>query len=99
MVYRRGTGKGAGADPVSAGGPPRGGEERQRGRGPEGGPGGTPGAQAQGRQRYGGGGPGRLAVVSLGPGSAEYLAPRARAALAASQVVVGYQTYVDLIAP
>jgi precorrin-3B C17-methyltransferase / cobalt-factor III methyltransferase len=37
--------------------------------------------------------------VSLGPGSADYLAPRARAALAASQVVVGYQTYVDLIAP
>lgn len=37
--------------------------------------------------------------MSLGPGSAEYLAPRARAALAASQVVVGYQTYVDLIAP
>jgi precorrin-3B C17-methyltransferase len=36
--------------------------------------------------------------VSLGPGSTEYLAPRARAALEASQVVVGYQTYVDLIA-
>jgi precorrin-3B C17-methyltransferase len=36
--------------------------------------------------------------VSLGPGSTEYLAPRARAALAESRVVVGYQTYVDLIA-
>jgi precorrin-3B C17-methyltransferase len=36
--------------------------------------------------------------VSLGPGSTDYLAPRARAALAASQVVMGYQTYVDLIA-
>jgi precorrin-3B C17-methyltransferase len=36
--------------------------------------------------------------VSLGPGSTAYLAPRARAALEASQVVVGYQTYVDLIA-
>jgi precorrin-3B C17-methyltransferase len=36
--------------------------------------------------------------VSLGPGSTEYLAPRARAVLAESQVVVGYQTYVDLIA-
>jgi precorrin-3B C17-methyltransferase len=35
--------------------------------------------------------------VSLGPGSTEYLAPRARAALEESQVVVGYQTYVDLI--
>src|SRR3974377_2248122 len=97
MVYRRGTGKGAGADPVSAGGPPRGGEERQRGRGPEGGPGGTPGAQAQGRQRHGGGGPGRLAVVSLGPGSAEYLAPRAPAALAASPVAGGCQPYLALL--
>jgi precorrin-3B C17-methyltransferase len=37
--------------------------------------------------------------VSLGPGAAEYLAPKARAALEAAQVVVGYQTYVDLIAP
>ncbi len=36
--------------------------------------------------------------MSLGPGSAAYLAPRARAALEACQVVVGYQTYVDLIA-
>jgi precorrin-3B C17-methyltransferase len=36
--------------------------------------------------------------VSLGPGSAAYLAPEARAALESSQVVVGYQTYVDLIA-
>ena len=37
--------------------------------------------------------------MSLGPGSAAYLAPEARAALEGSQVVVGYQTYVDLIAP
>jgi precorrin-3B C17-methyltransferase len=37
--------------------------------------------------------------VSLGPGAADYLAPKARAALEAAQVVVGYQTYVDLIAP
>ena len=36
--------------------------------------------------------------MSLGPGSTAYLAPRARAALEESQVVVGYQTYVDLIA-
>ena len=36
--------------------------------------------------------------MSLGPGSTEYLAPRARAALEESQVVVGYQTYVELIA-
>jgi precorrin-3B C17-methyltransferase len=38
-------------------------------------------------------------VVSLGPGSPEHLTPRARTALAASQVVVGYQTYIDLIRP
>ena len=99
MVYRRGTGKGAGAAPLGAGSPPRGGEERQRSRGPHGLPGGTPGAQAEKRQRHGGGGPGHLAVVSLGPGAPDYLAPRARAALAAARVVVGYQTYVDLIAP
>ncbi len=37
--------------------------------------------------------------MSLGPGSAAYLAPEARAALENSRVVVGYQTYVDLIAP
>jgi precorrin-3B C17-methyltransferase len=36
--------------------------------------------------------------VSLGPGSTEYLAPKARTALTESQVVVGYQMYVDLIA-
>ncbi|MDD3582190.1 MAG: precorrin-3B C(17)-methyltransferase [Desulfobacca sp.] len=37
--------------------------------------------------------------MSLGPGAAEYLAPKAREALEAAQVVVGYQTYIDLIAP
>ncbi|MFZ2088080.1 MAG: precorrin-3B C(17)-methyltransferase [Desulfobaccales bacterium] len=37
--------------------------------------------------------------MSLGPGDPAYLAPKARAALEASQVVVGYQTYVNLIAP
>jgi precorrin-3B C17-methyltransferase len=37
--------------------------------------------------------------VSLGPGGTEYLAPKARAALEDSQVLVGYQTYLDLIAP
>lgn len=53
----------------------------------------------QGRQRHSGSSPGRLAIVSLGPGAPEYLAPQARAALADSQVVVGYQTYLALIAP
>jgi len=38
-------------------------------------------------------------VVSLGPGFADYLIPRAQAALAEAQVVVGYQTYIDLVRP
>jgi precorrin-3B C17-methyltransferase len=38
-------------------------------------------------------------VVSLGPGFPQYLIPRARAALAEAQVVVGYQTYIDLVRP
>jgi len=37
--------------------------------------------------------------VSLGPGFADYLIPRAQAALAEAQVVVGYQTYIDLVRP
>lgn len=37
--------------------------------------------------------------MSLGPGATEYLAPRARAALEDAEVVVGYRTYLDLIAP
>jgi precorrin-3B C17-methyltransferase len=38
-------------------------------------------------------------VVSLGPGFPEYINPRAQAALAEAQVVVGYQTYIDLVRP
>jgi precorrin-3B C17-methyltransferase len=38
-------------------------------------------------------------VVSLGPGFADYLIPRAKNALAEAQVVVGYQTYIDLVRP
>jgi precorrin-3B C17-methyltransferase len=38
-------------------------------------------------------------VVSLGPGFPEYIIPRAQAALAEAQVVVGYQTYIDLVRP
>ena len=37
--------------------------------------------------------------MSLGPGFADYLIPRAQAALAEAQVVVGYQTYIDLVRP
>jgi precorrin-3B C17-methyltransferase len=35
--------------------------------------------------------------VSLGPGFPEYIIPRAQAALAEAQVVVGYQTYIELV--
>jgi precorrin-3B C17-methyltransferase len=35
----------------------------------------------------------------LGPGAATHLTPRAREALAASEVVVGYKMYVDLVQP
>lgn len=38
-------------------------------------------------------------MVSLGPGFADYLIPRAKNALAEAQVVVGYQTYIDLVRP
>jgi precorrin-3B C17-methyltransferase len=37
--------------------------------------------------------------VSLGPGFPEYIIPRAQAALAEAQVVVGYQMYIDLVRP
>ena len=37
--------------------------------------------------------------MSLGPGSENYLTPRALEALAASEVVVGYKMYVELVRP
>ena len=37
--------------------------------------------------------------MSLGPGSEKYLTPRALEALAASEVVVGYKMYVELVRP
>lgn len=40
---------------------------------------------------------GKLYVVGLGPGSGRLLTPQARAALAASDAVAGYRTYLDLI--
>ncbi|MBU1003864.1 MAG: precorrin-3B C(17)-methyltransferase [Proteobacteria bacterium] len=46
-----------------------------------------------------GSGPGSLTVIGLGPGDAELLSPQALDALIRSQVVVGYGTYVELIAP
>jgi precorrin-3B C17-methyltransferase len=41
---------------------------------------------------------GRLALVGLGPGSPEHLTLRAADVLRASQAVVGYGAYVDLVA-
>ena len=40
---------------------------------------------------------GSLAVVGLGPGSPDLMAPRARTALETADVVVGYRTYLDLV--
>ena len=37
--------------------------------------------------------------MSLGPGFPDYIIPQAKAALDAAQVVVGYRTYIELIAP
>lgn len=42
---------------------------------------------------------GRLSVVGLGPGDAQWLTPAARAALDAAQEVLGYGTYVELAGP
>ncbi|WP_462363442.1 SAM-dependent methyltransferase, partial [Pyramidobacter porci] len=38
-------------------------------------------------------------VVGLGPGGEDQLTPRALAALERCDVIVGYKTYIDLIAP
>ncbi|WP_082788979.1 precorrin-3B C(17)-methyltransferase [Desulfolucanica intricata] len=37
-------------------------------------------------------------MVGLGPGSSEYMSLRARKAIAEAEIIVGYKTYVDLIA-
>lgn len=36
-------------------------------------------------------------MVGLGPGGTEFLTPRAQAALAEAQVIIGYKTYINLI--
>jgi len=48
-------------------------------------------------QRNPGSGPGRLSIVSLGPGHRSFMAPEALEALTAAQVILGYKTYLDLI--
>jgi precorrin-3B C17-methyltransferase len=40
---------------------------------------------------------GRISVVGLGPGSLEYLTPKARSEIENADVIVGYGTYVKLI--
>jgi precorrin-3B C17-methyltransferase len=42
---------------------------------------------------------GHLAVVGIGPGAADLLAPRAAAALAGASDLVGYGPYLDRVAP
>ncbi|HSG95316.1 MAG TPA: precorrin-3B C(17)-methyltransferase [Afifellaceae bacterium] len=49
------------------------------------------GIEATGRAR------GRLAVVGIGPGAADWLTPEAGALIRASDVVIGYSYYLDLI--
>ncbi|MGO9378857.1 MAG: precorrin-3B C(17)-methyltransferase [Dissulfurispiraceae bacterium] len=40
---------------------------------------------------------GRLYVVGIGPGSGEHITPRARRVIEKSDIIVGYDTYLDLI--
>jgi precorrin-3B C17-methyltransferase len=40
---------------------------------------------------------GSLAVIGLGPGAIDLMAPRARIALEQAEIVVGYRTYLDLV--
>lgn len=42
---------------------------------------------------------GKLSVVGLGPGAAEWMAPQVRRALDAAQDIVGYETYVRMAGP
>lgn len=51
------------------------------------------------RKRNRGSGTGTLKVVGLGPGSLQYLAPRALEVLSQAQVIVGYKTYIGLLPP
>lgn len=42
---------------------------------------------------------GRVSVVGLGPAGPEWLTPEAEAELAAAEVLIGYQTYLDRVPP
>ena len=41
---------------------------------------------------------GKIMLVGLGPGSHDYLTARARAAIAEADTVIGYATYIRLVA-
>ncbi|MHC1726719.1 MAG: precorrin-3B C(17)-methyltransferase [Syntrophobacteraceae bacterium] len=41
--------------------------------------------------------PGKLSIVSLGPGDRSYLAQEAQDALRSAEIILGYKTYLDLI--
>lgn len=41
----------------------------------------------------------KIYVIGLGPGGMEELTPRAKRAIEDSEIIIGYKTYIDLIAP
>ena len=41
---------------------------------------------------------GRIALVGIGPGSVDHMTARAREAIAEADVVIGYVTYIKLVA-
>jgi precorrin-3B C17-methyltransferase len=53
--------------------------------------------ETEDRRRDAGRRPGRLSIVSLGPGERSFLVPQALEALLAAEVIVGYKTYLALI--
>ncbi|MEN6440284.1 MAG: precorrin-3B C(17)-methyltransferase [Syntrophobacter sp.] len=56
-----------------------------------------PGAQAQVDKLHDGNRPGKLFIVSLGPGSRSFMTSEALQALGEAEIVLGYKTYLDLI--
>jgi cobalt-precorrin 5A hydrolase/precorrin-3B C17-methyltransferase len=53
--------------------------------------------ESEGNQPETGRQSGRLFVVGIGPGSSEHITPRARRVIEKSDIIVGYDTYLDLI--
>jgi cobalt-precorrin 5A hydrolase/precorrin-3B C17-methyltransferase len=53
--------------------------------------------ESEGNQPEKGRQSGRLFVVGIGPGSSEHITPRARRVIEKSDIIVGYDTYLDLI--